>query len=541
MNTLGDVLQNCMYILPELILIVALAAVVLADVMLPKEKSSQTAFIALAGLALALFVVISGYGEHAPFATTQVNSEGEVQSVLAGPQLAFSSTIVIDKLSDFFKTLILFGSILIVFFTRQSDEIRDYRYGEYYTLLLGAVLGGSFLVSSNNLIMLVLSLETLSLCSYVLVGYRKHDRLSAESSLKYILYGSVASGVMLFGISYLYGMAGTLDISKLFVGLAYGEDYPLAVLIAFILVLGGLAFKMAAVPFHFWAPDVYQGAPTPITAFLAVVSKAAGFGALIRIFLPLFATDAAVVPDAIIAVKGSLLSAVDQSHLPHLFWIISAATMTLGNLVAIRQTDIKRLFAYSSIAHAGYLLMGMTVLNEAALEAMLLYFVVYLFMNLGAFLVVILMINRTGSAHIDTYKGLIYRNPVMAITMIVFLLSLTGIPPTAGFVGKFKLFEAVVSEGAANLGPQGVWTSSAGFYFSLALIAALNTVVSLYYYWKIAKIMVLDQPVEDSKVSLGIFDTVSLYAYGIPVLFFLLLPIILPFELLISFVRIFGN
>lgn len=537
MNTLGDVLQNCTYILPELILIVALVAVILADVMLPKEKSSQTGFIALAGLALALFVVVSGYGDHAPFATTQVDSAGEIQKELAGPQVAFSSMIVVDKLSDFFKTFILFGSILIVFFTRQSVEIRDYRYGEYYTLMLGAVLGGSFLVSSNNLIMFVLSLETLSLCSYVLVGYRKHDRLSAESSLKYILYGSVASGVMLFGISYLYGMAGTLDISQLFVGLAYGEDYPMAVMIAFILLLGGLAFKIAAVPFHFWAPDVYQGAPTPITAFLAVVSKAAGFGAAIRIFLPLFATEAAALPDAIVAVKGSLISAVEQSHLPLLFWILSAATMTLGNLVALRQTDIKRLFAYSSIAHAGYLLMGMTVLNESALEAMLFYFVVYLFMNLGAFLVIILMINRTGSAHIDTYKGLIYRNPAMAVIMVVFLLSLTGLPPTAGFVGKLKLFEAVISAGAANLGDQGTWTIGAGFYFSLALIAALNTVVSLYYYWKIAKYMVLDPPVEEGKVSLGIFDTVSLYAYCFPVLFL----IFLPFGPLISMLRIFGN
>jgi NADH-quinone oxidoreductase subunit N len=284
--TLADVLRDCTRIIPELILVATLCAVILTDIMLPREKSPRTGWIALGGLVAALVVLLTGYGDHAVFAS----------ATNEGPIYPFSGIIVIDELGDFFKAFFLLGTIAVVLFSMTSVEIRDYRHGEYYTLMLASVAGGALLVSSNNLLMLVLALETLSLCSYVLVGYLKHNRLSAEASLKYILYGSVASGVMLFGISYLYGMAGTLEINRILLGIAYGEDNQLAVLLAFVLVMAGVGFKMAAVPFHFWAPDVYQGAPTPITAFLSVVSKAAGFAAAFRMLLPLYAMHGVSVP-----------------------------------------------------------------------------------------------------------------------------------------------------------------------------------------------------------------------------------------------------
>lgn len=522
--TLADVLRNCLHIIPELILVATLCAVALADIVLPRLKSPQTAWIALGGLVLALLAVLAGYGDHAVFATA--GNEG--------PVYTFSRMIVLDEFGDFFKVFLFLGTIAIVLFSITSLEIKDYRHGEYYTLMLAAVTGGSFLVSSNNLLMLVLSLETLSLCSYVLVGYLKHNRYSAEASLKYILYGSVASGVMLFGISYLYGMAGTLDISQLLLGLAYGEDNAMAVLLAFVLVLGGLGFKMAAVPFHFWAPDVYQGAPTPVTAFLAVVSKAAGFAAALRMFLPLYAADGVAVPDAILAVRGPLLAAVNVGRLPELFWLLAVGTMTLGNLVALRQTNIKRLFAYSSIAHAGYLLMGLTVFNHTAMEGVLFYFIAYYLMNLGAFLVIIVMINQTGSEEISSYRGLIWRNPLVAVAMIAFLVSLTGIPPTVGFIGKLKLFEAVVGAGSNALGPGFGLTTTSAFYFSLAVIAAINTVISLFYYMNIARIMVFEKPEVEARLPIGVFDQVYLMVFCVPVTL-----LIIQFGPVLEIVRIF--
>lgn len=512
--TLSDILSDCRLILPEIILVFTLLVVILADVMLPRRKSPLTGFIVLAGLVLALMVVIDpfdafgGYGRYAVFASAD--------AAVTGPQYAFSRMIVVDKLADFMKVVFFLGTIGVVVFTMRSSEIKPYRYGEYYTLLLSAVLGASFLVSANNFLMLVLALETLSLSSYVLTGYLKHNRLSAEASLKYILYGSVASGVMLFGISYIYGMSGTLDIGKTFLGIAMQEDNSLAIFIAFVLVVGGVAFKMAAVPFHFWCPDVYQGAPTPITAFLAVVSQAAGFGVIFRVFLPLFAIDGAVIPDSVLAIRGSLVAVIDTAHLRILFWVLAVMTMTLGNLVAIRQTDIKRLLAYSSIAHSGYILMGFTVFNHDALEAMLFYFFVYLFMNMGAFFIVIVMIEKTGTSDIKAYRGLGYRNWFFAAVMFLFLISLTGLPPTAGFLAKLKIFQVVIGAGL-SAGP-GL-TPQALFYFSLAIIAGINTVFSLYYYMKITKLMYFDQPAEGEKpLSIGVFDNVHLSVYGVPVL-----------------------
>jgi NADH-quinone oxidoreductase subunit N len=322
--------------------------------------------------------------------------------------------------------------------------------------------------------MFYLAIETLSISSYLLAGYLKWNRDSAEASLKYIIYGAVASAIMLFGISYIYGMTGTLDITRAF------DVSPLnqkALLLCIFLILAGLGFKMAMVPFHFWCPDVYQGAPTPITAYLSVASKIAGFGAMFRIFLPFFQS---------LDIAPAISNAAAAIDIPLIFWILSTATMTLGNLVAIRQTDIKRLLAYSSIAHAGYILMGMTVLDQLAMSAMLFYFVIYLFMNLGAFLTVLLLINKLNTADFRQYKGMINRLPFLTSSLVIFLFSLTGLPPTAGFIAKLNIFAALIAKGLNTSG--NPW-----FYYSLAIIGGANSVISLYYYMKIAKVMVLDQ------------------------------------------------
>ncbi len=513
--TLSQIFTDLNFMLPELALIMTLCAVVLFDAMTRDKVISArwSAVLSVAGLSLALLMVLLTYGNryHSVFITYMTGDSAG--NALTGPISAFSGLLVVDKLSDFFKVLFYVGSLATVFFSIGNPELKPYRQGEYYTLLLATVLGGSFLVSSNNYLMLVLSLETLSLCSYVLVGYLKHNRNSAEASLKYILYGSVASGVMLFGISYIYGMAGTLDIRQSVFNIAMRESDPMAVLLAFALVMGGLGFKVAAAPFHFWAPDVYQGAPTPITAFLSVVSKAAGFSALFRVSLPLFTIEGPVVPESLQAARGALQALVADGHLTSLFWILSAASMTVGNLVALRQTDLKRLLAYSSIAHAGYILMGMTTFSNESLEAMLFYLVMYAFTNLGAFGVVIVMINRTGSASLDSYRGMISRSPMLAILMILFLISLTGIPPTAGFIGKMWLFKAVANAGAAaQVG--AAMTTGAWFYFSLLIIAAVNTGVSAYYYLKIIKTMVFDAAKEEAPLKIGFFNWTALSFYG---------------------------
>lgn len=533
--TLSTILSDIKFMLPEVALVLSLCGVVLADVFLSKERSAKaSALIALTGLLVAFGVVCItfGNGNHSVFTSITPNAEGTIVGI-TGPDYGFSRMLVSDKLSDFFKLILFLGTVGVISFSMRSPEIKAYRHGEYYTLMLGAVLGGSFLASSNNYIMLFLSLETLSLCSYVLAGYSKHNRLAAEASLKYILYGSVASGVMLFGISYIYGMGGTMDIRESLFAIPMREDNELAVLLAFVMVVGGLGFKLAAAPFHFWAPDVYQGAPTPVTAFLAVVSKAAGLSALLRIFLPLFATSGDVIPDGIQAVQGSLTSLIEQGRLPLLFWIVSASTMTIGNIIALRQNDMKRLLAYSSIAHAGYILMCMTVFNNASLEAILLYIFLYTFMNLGAFAVVMIVMNRTGSSSMSEYRGLFYRNPVLAIIMFLFLLSLTGLPPMAGFMGKMMLFYAVTGE--------GITASEAGnaaggiFYFSLAAIGGINTAISLYYYMRVAKTMIFDSPKEGvDQFKVGLFDWVTLTIYAAPTAL-----IIFFFDPIMPLVRIF--
>lgn len=383
---------------------------------------------------------------------------------------AFGNMFIIDPYSVFFRLLILLTAIFIVVFSMTSGELYNgkRKLGEYYTFITTATLGMFLMTGSGNLLMMYLAIELTSLSSYILAGYKKEVPDSNEASLKYLIYGAVSSGMMLYGISIIYGLTGSLDFYNLNKAFQTGEVNFLTLVAANVLIIVGLGFKISAVPFHFWTPDVYEGAPITITAFLSVASKAAGFAILMRYFFTAYYNPVAA------ALSGTLatLSGFEWNII---IAVISVATMTIGNFIALWQTNLKRLLAYSSIAHAGYMLMGIVVLSNEGIAAILIYFAVYLFMNLGAFFIVMLIADKIGSENIESYKGLGYKTPFMAVGLSIFLISLTGLPPTAGFIGKLYLFAALINH-------QWIW---------LAIVGVLNSVVSLYYYVKVFRNMFL--------------------------------------------------
>lgn len=383
----------------------------------------------------------------------------------------FHRMIILDNFSLFFKVFALVAAILTVWMSLGSNEIRQVHQGEYYTLLLTCALGIFFMASSSNLLTAYLSLELVSLTSYVLTGLLPHNRRSSEAALKYLIYGGVASGTMIYGMSWIFGMTGSLDYGAIQSALAQNTVSKVALFMAFIFILAGFGYKMVFVPFHMWSPDVYEGAPTPFTAFLSVASNAAGAAIMIRFFFPGVSH----------MVSGGDWAFVSGVEWPQVLLFVSMITMTVGNLCALNQRNLKRMLAYSGIAHAGYMLMGLAVLNNDGLQAILFYVVVYLIMNLGAFLVVVMIANATGNEEIESYRGLAWRGAVLpAACLAVFLFSLTGLPPFAGFIGKFLLFAVVINQG--------------GTFVILAVVAILNSVISLYYYAKIVKTMFLDTP-----------------------------------------------
>ena len=469
-------INSLLYFSPEILLVIFATAVIILDLVVKNRESIAVAHLALVGCFCTLAAVLF----------THFTSGKEE------PVSLFLGMIQLDVFSTFFKVLLLLATTATILFSLRSEELDAKLKGEYYALLLAITFGMFLMTSSTNLLMIFIALETVSLTSYILAGFLTHNPRSSEAAFKYITYGAVASGTMLFGLSLLFGMAGTGDLTqiggRLTELLASGEVSSLTVLIAITFVLAGVGYKIASVPFHMWSPDVYEGAPIPITAFLAVASKSAGFALFIRFFYTGFGST-------------GLRQSVDW---PFMLAIVSALTMTVGNFAALPQQNVKRLLAYSSIAHGGYLLMGGVLLTPEGVGAILFYLVVYLFMNLGAFYVVVLVANEMGSETIDGYRGLGSRAPLVAIAMVVFLASLTGIPPLAGFFGKWLLFTAVLEQG----------------YYWLALVGLLNSVVSLYYYARIFKAMYFEDAEEDTarvSFSPGTFALLSVFV--IPTIF----------------------
>jgi len=412
-------------------------ALMLADLFMPTERRRFLAYAAIAAIAGLLLISLSGYGSCSLTGT------------------AFSGMFVEDALAVFFKRFFLIATILVLFMAVEfSDKIAG-GVSEYYSLIVFALLGMLFAASANDFVMLFVSIELITVVFYVLTSFQRGRLISLEAGVKYLILGALASAFLVFGIALVWGTTGKLNFTELAPVAAQFETNKIF-LIGVLFVLVGLGFKIAAVPFQIWVPDVYQGAPTPTTAFLAVGSKAAGFVLLLRV----------------------LFSAVPNitAHWADLLIVISGITILYGNLCALPQRNLKRLLGYSSIAHAGYLLLGVAALTASGQAAVLYYLAGYLFTVIAAFTVICVVMRHLENEDISELAGLNRRSPLLAATMTLAMASLAGIPPMAGFFGKFLLLKAVLQQGAVNHG-----------YYCLAFTALVGIVISFYYYFGVIR------------------------------------------------------
>jgi NADH-quinone oxidoreductase subunit N len=430
----------------EVLVSITLVSLVVVDIALPKNVKKDwigiLSFIALLGLIV--------------FWLTQGSLNG----------VTFNGMFVMDPLAWFFKGFFLIAMVFVFAMTREFFKSLGERRNEFYLLLWLALIGMCLVASSADFLIMFIAIEILTISLYVMTAYLKSDKLSIEAGMKYLILGALASGFFLYGISFLYGTTHStrFDLIQNFVNTHAMSSMTL---FAMVLIFAAVGFKIAAVPFHMWVADVYQGAPTPVTALLSVGSKAAGFIVLIRLFFGVFAAW---------HFEWSLVLA-----------ILSAVTMTYGNLVAMFQTNIKRLLGYSSISHAGYLLMGAVAGSALGASGINFYLLGYLFTNLAAFLVIVIFSIAAKSDEISDYAGLVQRSGLLAVTMLLALVSLAGMPPLAGFFGKFTLLMAVIKSG----------------YLWLALIAGVNIVISLYYYLMVAKRIYVDPPRNSSPIAVS--------------------------------------
>ncbi|MFZ5907335.1 MAG: NADH-quinone oxidoreductase subunit N [Nitrospirota bacterium] len=421
-------------VMPEILMTAFALIVLLLDLIIKKKEA--IALIAIAGTALIGLSLFSFGGE------------------------TFGGMYLSDGYSTFFKVIFFLNVILSVLISIKYIAVEKVNFGEYYSLILFSTIGMMIMASASDLIVLYLGLELMALSTYVLAGFIRHNLKSTESALKYFLLGAFSSAFLLYGISIIYGLTGTTDIRAIAAFIAekgLADNLALLLSISFFVVAFG--FKIAAAPFHMWAPDVYEGAPTSVTAFMSVGPKAAGFAVLGRVFLVGFA--AAKVDWAVILIPIAIL------------------TMAVGNIIALSQTNIKRMLAYSSIAHAGYALLGIIAANGEGLASMMNYLMIYAFMNIGAFAVII-MLRSEGfrGEDISDYEGLSKTHPLAAALMLIFMFSLTGIPPTAGFIGKFYIFLAAINAG----------------YTWLVLIAVIFSAISAFFYLRIVMYMYMRDP-----------------------------------------------
>ncbi len=448
--------QDFYYLLPELVLTGGALLLLIVDALTPRDRQGLLVWVALAVLAATAAAL-------APTAGVNV--------------LVAKNLVAVDSFAFFFKVVFLLAAAITLLMSSRYLEIEGARAGEYCFLVLCATLGMMFMAGGVDLITIFIGLETMAVSFYVLTGFIKPNRRSNEAAVKYFLLGAFSLGLLLYGMSLLYGLTGTTNLREVATALATsprGLMLPLAV----IMLAAGVGFKIAAVPFHMWAPDVYEGAPTPITGFLSVGSKAASFAMLLRIFI-----------EGLPAFRFEGLSVIfgEAVGWTTLFYVLSVVTMTVGNLTAITQSNLKRLLAYSSIAHAGYILIGVVAGSARGVSAALIYLFLYAFMQLGAFAIVTLLRRRDVIGdEMKDLSGLYFRCPLGALAMLVFMLSLGGIPPTAGFMGKFWLFSAAIESG----------------YVWLAVIGVLNSAISLYYYVRVIVFMWIKQETMGSPITM---------------------------------------
>jgi NADH-quinone oxidoreductase subunit N len=435
--------SHILALLPEILLVVLGGAVMALDLAWPESRRRALGLVSAIGLLgiIALTLIFSRP---------------------AGNALILGGMIRHDFATLLFRLVFMGAASITCLISLDVQGVG--RKGEYYLILIASVIGMNLMAAAADLIMLYLALETTSITLYLLAGYLREDDRSAESGLKYFLFGALTSTVMLYGLSLLYGFTGQTGYFAVAEGLSSGAVPTLPIVVAVVLVAVGFGFKVAAVPFHFWTPDVYEGAPTPITAFISVASKTAGFAVLMRVFLT-------VLPPSVETSWTSMVMAM------------AAVTMTLGNVLAIPQRNIKRMLAYSSIAHAGYALVGLVAFSQRGVAAAIFYLVTYVLTNLAAFTVVVVFARVTGSEQIYDYAGLSRRSPGLALALMVAMLSLGGMPPLAGFFAKFYVFAAAVQSDL-------IW---------LAVVGVLNAIVGLYYYLIVLRVVYVDRPPEDAK------------------------------------------
>jgi NADH-quinone oxidoreductase subunit N len=458
----GSLAFEIQQIFPEIALSVFGIFILLLDTFLPKSKRHIATGVALIGIAVTAVFTVGLVGEDGAF---------------------FSGMIIVDGFSLFFRiTFLIIGGLTLLasssYITRENLAV-----GEFQALVLFAIVGMNLMVASNELIMIFLGLETLSISSYILLGIKRTDPKSNESALKYFLLGSFSSAFLLYGIALAYGATRTTNLELIGREIAAGSASMTLIHAAVGLLFVGFGFKVAVVPFHVWTPDVYEGAPTPITAFMSVGPKAAGFAILIRVLMVAFP-----------ATYGKWLGLV---------WLSAALTMIVGNCVALVQSNIKRMLAYSSIAHAGYILVGVATRNQEGVAAILFYTLSYALMNIGAFTIVAL-VGRKGDqkTHIDDFAGLGFKQPGLAAALSLFLLSLAGIPLTAGFAGKFFIFRAAIES-------HFIW---------LTVIGVINSAISVYYYLRVIVVMYMKEPADDwSPVALtpSAISVIALSVFGV--------------------------
>jgi NADH-quinone oxidoreductase subunit N len=444
---------------PELVLTGTVLAVLVADFVRPERDSWSTSRLASFGVLASLVPVVT------------LASDG-------ANRVMFDGAYVVDNYALALKAFFLLSAYVTILLAVDYVGEGDYHQGEFYFLLLVSVLGMSVMTSARDLVTVFVALETISIPTFVLAAYRKHDRRSNEAGIKYYLIGVLSSAVMLYGMSLIFGITGATRFDAIAASVAGGSLTPLLA-VAMFLSLAGFAFKVSAVPFHFWAPDTYEGAPTPVTAFLSVASKAGGFVAMLNIVFFGFRAQ----PDAWWPVV----------------WVLAAASMTIGNLTALRQTNVVRMLAYSSIAQGGFILVpfaaagiaGTDSVASGAFSAVVVYLLVYGAMNLGAFAAVIGVARRTATGEISSYAGLFLTSPLLAVMMTVFLASLAGVPPLAGWYAKFAMFRAIIEAG-------GSWA------IVLAVIAAVNSVIAFFYYAGVIREMWFREPTTDERTPIRV-------------------------------------
>ena len=454
--------EDYVAIKPEIVLSLFAIGILITDLMLKKRDKYLNAVTALVGLGLAGTAVILDWKQRGGF-----------------PYHGFGGAIVNDDFFTFFSLIFIVSTALVVLISIKYLEIEGAHYGEYYALLLFSVVGMMFLACGTDLIVLFMALELMAISGYILAGFLRQERRSNEAALKYFFLGAFSSGILLYGMSLLFGLSGSTQISVIARRLAEpGVSGPI-IWLAMITVAVGLFFKVAAAPFHQWTPDAYEGAPTTITAFMSVAPKAGAFALLLRMFLDCLWP---LRPDWQLFVMA-----------------VAVITMTVGNLAALTQVNIKRMLAYSTIAHVGYILLGLVAAADGSstgLQGMAIYLLVYAFTNLGVFTVVVALRRKDFIGdEIDDMSGLFEKSPASAFLMLIFLLSLAGIPPTAGFIGKYFIFLALIETG----------------HYTLAVIAVLYIVVAIYYYFRIVVAMFM-KPAPDAErlsFSSGILVTLA--------------------------------